>query len=173
MTPIETDRLTISHFSVDDAAFILKLVNSPGWLQYIGDRNVKSLDDARRYLENGPLKSYLQNGFGLYRVALKSTNTSIGMCGLIKRQELEDIDIGFALLPAYAGQGYAHEAALAILNYATNHLGFQRIAAITLVDNAASMKLLQKLGLRFEKMVRMNNEELAFLAIEFGKDSKE
>jgi [ribosomal protein S5]-alanine N-acetyltransferase len=170
MTLIETDRLIISHFSIDDAAFILKLVNSPGWLQYIGDRNVKNLDDARQYLENGPLKSYTQWGFGLYRAALKNTNTAIGMCGLIKRQELEDIDIGFALLPAYAGQGYAHEAASAVLNHATKHLGLQRIAAITMVDNAASMKLLQKLGLRFEKMIRLNNEDLALLAIDFRKD---
>lgn len=170
MTLIETDRLIISHLSLDDAAFIFKLVNTPGWLQYIGDRNVKNLDDARRYLENGPLKSYEQWGFGLYRIALKNTNTAIGMCGLIKREELEDIDIGFALLPAYASHGYAYEAAQAVLNYATKHLGLQRIAAISLVENAASLKLLQKLGLRFEKMIRMNNEDLAFLAIEFGKE---
>lgn len=171
MTLIETDRLIINDFSLDDAAFIIKLVNSPGWLQYIGDRNVKTLDDAHRYLENGPLKSYQQWGFGLYRVALKNTNTAIGMCGLIRREVLNDIDIGFALLPAYEGKGYAYEAAKAVLDYASNQLGLNRILAITMVDNAASMKLLQKLGLRFEKMIRMNNEDLALLAMELAKEA--
>lgn len=167
MTLIETDRLIISHLTLDDAAFIIKLVNSPGWLQYIGDRNVKTLEDARRYLENGPMKSYEQWGFGLYRVAVKNTNTAIGMCGLIKREGLADIDIGFALLPAYAGQGYAYEAAAAVLAYGKNQLGLQRIVAICMVDNAPSIKLLQKLGLRFEKMIRLNEEDLALLAIDY------
>jgi [ribosomal protein S5]-alanine N-acetyltransferase len=167
MTLIETDRLIISHFTLDDAAFIIKLVNSPGWLQYIGDRNVKTLDDARRYLENGPMKSYERRGFGLYRVAVKNTNTAIGMCGLIKREGLADIDIGFALLPAYAGRGYAYEAAAAVLAYGKNQLGLQRIVAICMVDNAPSIRLLQKLGLRFEKMIRLNEEDLALLAIEY------
>jgi [ribosomal protein S5]-alanine N-acetyltransferase len=167
MTLIETDRLIISHFTLDDAAFIIKLVNSPGWLQYIGDRNVKTLDDARRYLENGPMKSYERWGFGLYRVAVKNTNTAIGMCGLIKREGLADIDIGFALLPAYAGRGYAYEAAAAVLAYGKNQLGLQRIVAICMVDNAPSIRLLQKLGLRFEKMIRLNEEDLALLAIEY------
>lgn len=167
MTLIETDRLFISHLSLDDAAFIMKLVNTPGWLQYIGDRNVKSLEDGRRYLETGPLKSYAQWGFGLFRVTLKSTNTPIGICGLIKRNGLKDIDLGFALLPAYAGKGYAYEAAEAVLQYAQNHLHLQRLVAITLVDNAASLKLLQKLGFRFERMVRLDNEDLALLGIEY------
>lgn len=169
MTLIETDRLIISHLTLDDAAFIIKLVNSPGWLQYIGDRNVKTLEDARRYLENGPMKSYEQWGFGLYRVAVKNTNTAIGMCGLIKREGLADIDIGFALLPAYAGQGYAYEAAAAVLAYGKNQLGLQRIVAICMVDNAPSIKLLQKLGLRFEKMIRLNEEDLALLAIDYSQ----
>jgi len=166
MTLIETNRLAISHLTTEDAAFIMKLVNSPGWLQYIGDRNVKSLEDGRRYLENGPLKSYAQWGFGLFRVALKSTNTAIGICGLIKRSELEDIDLGFALLPAYAGQGYAYEAAAAVLTYAQQQLHLKRLVAITMVDNAASLKLLQKLGFRFERMIHLNNENLALLGIE-------
>jgi [ribosomal protein S5]-alanine N-acetyltransferase len=167
MTLIETDRLAISHLTLDDAAFIIKLVNSPGWLQYIGDRNVKTLEDARRYLENGPMRSYEQWGFGLYRVAVKNTNTAIGMCGLIKREGLADIDIGFALLPAYAGQGYAYEAAAAVLSYGKTQLGLQRIVAICMVDNTPSIKLLQKLGLRFEKMIRLNEEDLALLAIDY------
>ncbi|WP_226998827.1 GNAT family N-acetyltransferase [Flavisolibacter tropicus] len=171
MTLIETDRLIVSDFNLDDAAFIIKLVNSPGWLQYIGDRNIKSPEEARQYLENGPLKSYKQWGFGLYRVALKNTNTAIGMCGLIKREVLDGIDIGFALLPAYEGQGYAYEAAKAVLDYAAKDLGMKRMLAITMVDNAASIKLLQKLGLRFEKMIRLNDEDLALLAMELGKES--
>jgi len=170
MTLIETDRLIISHLSIEDAAFIMKLVNTPGWLQYIGDRNVKSVDDGRRYLENGPLKSYAQWGFGLFRIALKNTNTAIGICGLIKRDGLNDIDLGFALLPAYGGKGYAYEAAEAVLRYAQNQLHLHRLVAITLVDNAASLKLLQKLGFRFERMVRLENEDLALLGIELGNN---
>lgn len=169
MTLIETNRLIISHLSVDDAAFIMKLVNTPGWLQYIGDRNVKSLDDGRRYLQQGPFKSYAQWGFGLLRVTLKNTGTAIGICGLIKRDGLEDVDIGFALLPAYSGKGYAYEAAAAVLDYARHQLGIHRIVAITLVDNASSLKLLQKLGLRFERMIRLGNDDLALLAIEWGE----
>ena len=168
MTPIETERLIISHLNLEDATFITKLVNSPGWLQYIGDRNVRSVEDAQRYLENGPLKSYAQWGFGLFRVALKTTQTAIGICGLIKRDGLEDIDLGFALLPAYAGKGYAYEAAEAVMAYAQHHLHLQRLVAITLVDNAASLKLLQKLGFRFEHMVRLNNEDLALLGIDLA-----
>jgi RimJ/RimL family protein N-acetyltransferase len=167
MPLLETNRLVIDYLNQDDAAFILKLVNTPGWLQYIGDRNVKSLEDARRYLENGPLKSYQQWGFGLYRVALNHTNTAIGICGLIKREGLDDVDIGFALLPEYSGKGYAYESAEAVLTLAKNHFHMRRIVAITQVDNAASLKLLQKLGLRFEKMVRLENDDLALLAIEF------
>ncbi|HYH16772.1 MAG TPA: GNAT family N-acetyltransferase [Flavisolibacter sp.] len=167
MTVIETDRLIISHLQHDDAAFIQKLVNTPGWLQYIGDRNVKSIEDALRYLEQGPLKSYEQWGFGLYRVALKNTNTAIGICGLIKRENLEDVDIGFALLPAYSGKGYAYEAAEAVLHLARHQFKMRRIVAIVQVDNAASLKLLQRLGLRFEKMVHLNGEDLALLAVDF------
>lgn len=168
MPLIETDRLIISRLGIEDAPFILKLVNTPGWLQYIGDRNVKNLEDAGRYLQNGPLQSYAQWGFGLFRVALKSTHTAIGICGLIKREELDDIDLGFALLPAYTGKGYAYEAAAAVLHYAQHHLHLPRLVAITLVDNASSLKLLQKLGFRFERMVRLNNEDLALLGMALG-----
>ena len=166
MAPLETDRLIISRLTLEDAAFIMKLVNTPGWLQYISNRNVKSLEDGRHYLENGPLKSYTQWGFGLFRVVLKSTNTAIGICGLIKRDGLDDVDLGFALLPAYAGKGYAYEAAKAVLHYAQSKLHLQRLVAITLVDNAASLKLLQKLGFRFERMVLLDNEDLALLGVE-------
>src|SRR5688572_6108430 len=117
-TIAETERLLITEFTFDDATFIQELVNTPSWIENIGDRNVKSEKDAKRYLENGPLKSYNEHGFGLYKVTLKETNLPIGMCGLIKRDMLEDVDIGFAFLPAYEGKGYGFESSSAVLNFA-------------------------------------------------------
>ncbi|WP_234735963.1 GNAT family N-acetyltransferase [Tellurirhabdus bombi] len=156
----ETDRLTLSQISLQEDAFILELLNTPSWLQFIGDRGVKNLDDARNYLQNGPLASYERLGFGLYLVALKDTKTPIGLCGLIKRDSLEDVDLGFAFLPAYEGQGYGYEAASAVMNHARNTLNLQRIVAITLPDNQRSVRLLERLGLHFEKWVETNGESL-------------
>ena len=99
---LETERLTLREFNKSDAEFVLRLLNTPTWLKFIGDKNVRSLDDAQNYLSNGPIRSYEENGFGLSRVALKSSNTPVGACGLIKRDGLNEPDIGFALLPEYA-----------------------------------------------------------------------
>ena len=107
---LETERLLLTHLDPADAAFILELLNEPSWLRFIGDKNVHSLDDARRYIENGPMAMYAAKGFGLYRVALKETDTPIGICGLIKRDTLPEPDIGFAFLPRAWGAGYAREA---------------------------------------------------------------
>ena len=164
---IETERLLIDTVTTDDAAFILKLVNSPGWLQYIGDRNVRSLEDARRYIEKNALKSYKERGFGPYKMVLKNTNTAIGLCGLLKRDILEDVDIGYALLPGYTGHGYAYDAAAGVLAYANKQLGLQRIVAVTSADNVRSLTLLQKLGLRFERTLRFYNQDALLLGIDF------
>ena len=162
MKILETERLTLREFNADDAEFILVLVNNPTWLLYIGDRNIKNLDDARHYRVNGPIKSYYENGFGLSLVSLKHDNTAIGMCGMIRRNGLEHADIGFALLPQYAGKGYAFEIASATMDHAKKKLGLEKIVAITSEDNTHSIKLLNKIGLHFERMIELevDNEEL-------------
>jgi RimJ/RimL family protein N-acetyltransferase len=154
MTVLETDRLTLRRLNLDDAAFILELVNEPAWLEFIGDKNVHSLDDARNYILNGPMEMYERLGFGLYLVELKQ-GSAIGICGLINRPTLDDVDIGFALLSRFSGQGYALEAAKAVMNYGKNVLQLGRIVAITKPANEKSIRLLTKLGLKFEKKIRL------------------
>ena len=149
----DTERLSLRHLALTDAAFILELVNDPDWLRYIGDRDIRTEDAARDYITHGPRAMYAQFGFGLYRVELGEGGIPIGLCGLIKRGWLDDVDIGFALLPAYRGRGYAHEAAAATLNHGRTALGLNRIAALVSPDNADSIRLLERLGLRFERMV--------------------
>ena len=154
---IETNRLTLRQLTPDDAEFILKLFNEPSWLRFIGDKGVKTVEDARSYILNGPVEMYSRLGFGLYLVELKE-GLSIGMCGLIKRDALEDVDIGFAFLPEYWGKGYAYEAADAVMSYAASVLNLKRIVAITSVDNDSSAKLLEKLGFSFERMIKLSPE---------------
>ena len=154
MSVLQTGRLILRLLTLDDAAFILELVNQPSWLRYIGDKQVHSLDDARRYLEQGPLAMYAQHGFGLWRVERRQDGASMGMCGLIRRAGLDDVDIGFAFLPQYWGAGYAREAAAATLEHARG-LGLPRVVAITTPDNQASCRLLESLGMRFERLTRL------------------
>ncbi len=155
MTVLETERLSLRRLTTDDAAFILELVNEPAWLEFIGDKNVHSLDDARNYILNGPIGMYERLGHGLYLVELKQ-GTAVGICGLIKRDGLDDVDIGFALLSRFNGKGYAIEAARAVMSYGRNVLKLGRIVAITKPANEKSIKLLAKLGLQFEKNVRLS-----------------
>lgn len=159
MPVLETDRLALQAFSLDDAAFIVELLNDPSFLRYIGDKGVRSEADARRYLTAGPMASYERFGFGLYRVDLKESGLPIGMCGLLKRAWLADVDIGFALLPRFRSQGYAFDAAAGVLMHARDALGMGRVAAITSPDNQASMALLGKLGFRFERTARPSETE--------------
>lgn len=171
MRILETERLALRLMSLDDAEFMLGLMNEPSWLEYIGDRGVRTLDHAVAYIANGPLASYEQRGFGFYIVELRDSRTPIGMCGLVKRNYLDDIDLGYALLPRYWGHGYAYEAAKAVLDYAIEHLGLKRIVAITSSRNHASGKLLFKLGLRFERMVTYPDldEQVQLFAFEPGR----
>lgn len=150
---LDTDRLSVRQFTIDDTAHILELVNEPAFIQNIADRNVRSLEDAQRYLEKGPIASYQSNGFGLYRVSLKDSDTPIGMAGLIRRTQLPDVDIGYALLERHWGQGYATEVAAAILDYGYSVLKLPRIIAITAPDNEGSARVLEKIGLRFERII--------------------
>jgi len=156
MTVLETERLSLRRLTVDDAEFILALLNEPSFLRYIGDKKVRNLDDARQYILNGPVGSYERHGFGLNCVELRESHTPIGMCGLLKRDELPDPDIGFALLPDFWSKGFAFEAAEAVLKDARERLQIQRILAITSLDNDASINLLQRLGFRFERVVQLS-----------------
>jgi len=162
----ETGRLRLRRFDGSDAAFALELVNEPSWIRFIGKRDVGNLDDARRYLEKGPIAMYARHGFGLWCVALRSTGAAIGMCGLIKRDTLPDVDLGFAFLPRYWGNGYALEAAEATMAYARGALGMTRVVAILSQDNERSARLLVKLGFLPEGTIRMpgDDEELALYA---------
>ena len=166
MTIIETSRLTISELTTADAPFIIELLNSPGWLQYIGDRGVKTIDDACGYILNGPTISYRTNGFGLWVVALKDTNIPIGICGLIRRDFLPHPDIGFAFLPQYSGSGYALESAKGVMDFAANVLRLPVVTAITNDDNTSSLKLLFKLGFDFIGMVTYPGEDKELMLLE-------
>lgn len=150
----------LRQFSTDDAGFILRLLNEPSFIQNIGDRGVRTVEDARSYILRVPVASYEQNGFGLYLVILKETGASMGMCGLIKRDELEDVDIGYAFLPEYWSKGYAIEAATAVKEYARDRIGLKRLVAITDPQNHASIRLLEKIGLRFERMIRLSEDDI-------------
>ena len=168
MKVLETDRLILREFDISDAAFILRLVNDPSWLHYIGEKGVRSLEDAENYIRTGPVDMYQRLGFGLWLVELKPHQEPIGMCGLLKRDTLDDVDIGFALLPEFCQKGYAYEAAAATVEHAKTHLLLSRIVAITSQDNAASCALLEKLGFQFEKLQRLtpDDDELKLFALE-------
>ena len=170
MTILETERLILRQLTTDDAEFIFELLNDPSWIQNIGDRNIRNLDDACAYIVNGPVASYAKNGFGLWLVELKETKESIGMCGLIRRETLEDVDIGYALLKRFWSQGYAIEAARAAKDYAKDVVGLKRLVAIVDPANEGSIRVLEKLGLRYEKMVRLSADDidLKLFAIDFA-----
>lgn len=156
---LETERLRLRYFTLDDTEFIIQLLNSPGWLKFIGDRNVRTAEEATAYLLNGPMKSYEVNGYGLCMVETKADNKPIGMCGIINRANLEGQDIGFAFLPEYIGMGYGYEIASATLEYAMNELKLPQVFAITLPTNPRSIKLLEKIGLQFKKKFTMPDED--------------
>ena len=160
MKILETDRLILRQLSTEDAAFILELVNEPSFIQNIGDRGVRTLEDARAYILRIAISSYEKNGFGLYLVELKDSAQSIGMCGLIKRDGLEDVDIGYAFLPRFWLNGYAVEAATAVKDYARDMLGLKRLVAITDPANQGSIRVLEKIGLKYEKMVRLSADDI-------------
>ena len=162
---IDTGRLQLRRLALDDAPFILRLLNEPSWLRFIGDKGVRTGEDAQRYLRDGPLAMYERTGFGLLRVALHG-GAPIGMCGLIRRDTLADVDIGFAMLPEYWGGGYAFEAARAVLDFGLRELGLPRVVAITAPDNERSIRLLERLGLVFESNIRLAgaDEDIALYA---------
>src|ERR1700689_898203 len=153
MPVLHTARLSLRPFGRADAPFIFELLNEPSWLQHIGDKGIKTLSDAERYIQDGPVTMYARLGFGLSLVELTGSSESVGMCGLIKRDTLEDVDLGFAFLSRFWGNGYAYESAAAVMSYAKIRLGIERIVAITTPDNQASIKLLRKLGFAAERLI--------------------
>src|SRR6266404_4548228 len=155
---IETDRLRLRRLSLDDAEFVLRLLNEPSFIQNIGDRGVRSMDDARGYIVKGPITSYEKFGFGLWMVETRSPIVPIGICGLLKRDALEDVDIGYALVPEFWSQGYALESAAAVVSYAGEKLGLKRVVAVTNSDNERSIRLLEKMGFKYERMVRLSED---------------
>jgi flavin reductase (DIM6/NTAB) family NADH-FMN oxidoreductase RutF/RimJ/RimL family protein N-acetyltransferase len=159
MKTLLTPRLSIDPCTLDDAPFILALLNDPGWLRYIGDKNVRTLDDARAYLRNGPIKMMAEHGVGLCIVRRRSDGERIGTCGLFRRAGLDDVDLGVAFMPEARGQGYAAEAAVSVLAYGLHNLGLKRIVAITTLDNDASGRLLERIGMRLEGNTRLPGED--------------
>ena len=156
---IETARLILRRLTLDDAEFILGLLNEPSFLQFIGDKGVRNLDDARNYLLSGPIASYEKFGFGLYLVQLKDGHVPIGMCGLLKRETLPDVDIGFSFRPQFWSKGYAFESASAVMTHGKCALGLERIVGLVKPGNQGSIRVLEKLGLKFEKMIRVLDGE--------------
>ena len=164
-TEFETTRLRLRRQTLDDAAFLIAVLNDPDFIRHIGDRGVRSLDDARAYLEAGALASYAEHGFGLWLVERKSDGAAMGVCGLVKRPAFDDVDVGYALLPAHRGQGYAREAVAATLAHARSRYGFARLIAVVSPDNTPSRRLLEREGFAFERMVRMAPEEAEILLL--------
>jgi RimJ/RimL family protein N-acetyltransferase len=169
---LETERLLIRPLNVGDSAFIHKLLNTPSWLQFIGDRNIRTLVDAENYLVNGPFKSYQEHGFGPWLVCLKQDNDPIGICGLFKREFLHSPDLGFAFLPEFEGRGYAAEAVAATLAYSEQRLSLRNIVAFTESSNTRSVRLLERTGFRFKEMIKPPKEdhELMLFAIDLATD---
>jgi RimJ/RimL family protein N-acetyltransferase len=163
MMIMESARLRLRHLDYHDAPFIMDLVNQETFLRYIGDKGVRDLAGACEYLRQGPMESYRRYGFGLYLTELLDGGAPIGICGLVKRDALEDVDVGFAFLPRYAGRGYATESAAAVIEYGHRVFGLKRIVGITSPDNHGSIAVLQKIGLCLEGLIRLGED---------GKDVK-
>ena len=154
---LETDRLVLRPVTFDDAPFLLELLNDPDWLRFIGDKGVRSLEGARRYIETGPLESYAKNGFGLLLVELRAGRAPVGLCGLVRRDTLPGPDLGYAFLPAFRRSGYAREAAAAVLRFARETARLERLLAITNPDNERSIRVLEALGFGFERRLRLGD----------------
>ena len=157
MSVLATERLELRELTYADDAFILELLNEPNFIRFIGDKGVRSLEDARNYLLQGPMDSYVHNGYGLNAVTLKD-GTPIGICGLVNRVGLDDPDIGFAFLARHGSQGYAIESAQAIYRHGLAVLQLPRIVAIVTAENHRSIAVLTKLGMKFERFVKLTPE---------------
>jgi len=167
---LETPRLSLRRFVFDDAPFVVELLNQPSFLQNIGDRGVRNVEDAHRYLRDGPMAMYEKFGFGLWRASRRSDGAFVGMCGLLKRDSLPDVDVGYAFLPEHWGQGYAFEAANATVGHGARKFGLGRIVGVVSDHNTASIRVLEKVGMRYERMVplRPDEPEVRLYAVDLG-----
>ena len=167
---VETARLELRRLTRADAPFMLELLNDADFVRYIGDKGARTPEDAARYIEAGAAASYRRHGFGLYRVDLRDHRSPIGICGLIKRDTLEDVDVGFAFLPAHRGNGYALESVRGVLEHARDDCGLTRLAAIVAPDNGRSIRLLERAGFRFDRAILWppQNEILHLWAVDVG-----
>jgi ribosomal-protein-alanine N-acetyltransferase len=155
---LETQRLTLRRLDFDDAPFLVKLLNEPSFIENIGDRGVRCIEDAHRYLREGPMAMYDRYGFGLWHTARKD-GVAVGMCGLLKRDNLPDVDVGYAFLPQFWGLGFAHEAAAATLRHGAKKFGLTRVVGVVSEGNTGSIRVLEKLGMSFERMFSMREGE--------------
>ena len=167
---LETARLSLRRFVLDDAPSIVELLTQPSFIRNIGDRGVRNVDDATRYLRDGPLAMYEQYGFGLWRASRRVDDVFVGTCGLLKRDILPDVDVGYAFLPEHWGQGYACEAAKATIELGAGKFGLRRVIGVVSEHNAASIRVLEKIGMRFECMypMRADEPEVRLYARDFG-----
>ena len=170
MDPVTTARLRLREFTLDDATFVLRLLNEPSFITNIADRGVRTIADAERYLADGPMTSYARHGFGLWMVERLANESPAGMCGLIRREGLEDADIGYAFVPEFWGEGFAAEAGAATLALAREYFGLDRVVAIVNPGNARSVRVLERLGFADEGWVRLkeDGEPLRFFGIGLG-----
>jgi len=156
---ISTKRLQLREFVTADAAFLLSLMTSPGYIRYIGDRNLSSVADAKQYIAERVAPAYVEDGFGMWLVQEAVGGTPVGTCGLVNRESIVDIDLGYAFLPEASGQGYATEAAAAVLEYASTRLGLDKVVAITALENPGSIRVLEKLGYQFARIIAFPGDE--------------
>ena len=168
---LQTDRLLLTPTSIEDAPLFLALLNTPKWIEFIGDRNVRTIEDAQKYISDRVLPQYERLGYGNYTVSLRTDGTKIGCCGLYDREGLQGVDIGFSYLPSYERKGYGYEAACCVRDAAFNDFGLQTIGAITIEKNVASRGLLEKLGLVFKKKIKLENAAEELLYYEIRKTS--
>ena len=169
MKILETERLILREIVETDDEFIFDLVNQPSFIKYIGNRGIDTLDKARKVVEERYRASYAEFGYGLYAVELKETGEAMGFCGFVRREGLPDADIGFAFLPQFEKRGFAFESAFAVMKYGREVLHLTRVLAITSRDNESSIKLLEKLGFKFERLITLPNdtEELNLFSVEW------
>lgn len=171
MNVLTTSRLNIRHIELSDADFIMELYNTPGWIKYVGDRGVTSEENAEEYLNSRIIPLYEKLGYGFYLVERLSDQKRIGICGIVKREGLDDVDIGYGFLPEYHGKGFAIEAAQACLDHGFTDHKIKRIVAITLEGNHSSIALLKKLGMTYEKMIKLPDDDAELML--FGIDSND
>lgn len=170
---ISTERLNLRWVTRDDADMMLAVWNDPDFYKYVGDRGIRTIDEAYVALEEGAFRLYAKYGYGPYRVGLLENDEAIGTCGLFRREGYEDADIGWSILPRYAGRGYAYEAACAVLDYAFGDAGLSRVIAFISADNLPSLGLAKKLGMRYERMARLagDDEDVCLYSMAHERDA--